>query len=567
MQGCGGKPRRETAPPTALLSSGLRVFLPSETKLEHPSAWAPLWRPLFRDRWIASIVSNAGSWMQDTAGTWLMTALTTSPLLIALMQTAASLPALLLAFVAGATADIFDRRRLLLFWQAWMLVSVAILSMLTLAGRVSPWSLLALTFLLNIGAAMNNPAWQAIVPELVPRAELPEAIAINSAGFNLTRAVGPALGGLAVAAFASTFTGAGAVFILNSLSFVAVIFVLYRWKRTPLFKSALPAERLLGSVQAGARYLRHSPALQAILIRAFVFATFASSVWALLAVVAQQVLHQGAMGYGILNGCIGLGAVLGAGFLPRVRRNLPADRIVALSGMVFVVTLLILALVHSVPWIVLGLVAAGFAWTSTTSTLNVSVQLSVPAWVQARALGAYQTIFWGGMALGSAVWGFIAEHAGTPEALVAAAAGFLLVTPFTVRFHLLQGEPPDLTPYNLNRPPPQVAMEPNPEDGPVMVMIEYHIEDRDYDAFTHAIHALRFVRLRDGAMRWGVYRDTARPERIVETFVMESWLEFLRERERMTSSDRLLRDRVRSFHHGDQPPTVSYMVYARERNR
>jgi MFS family permease len=505
--------------------------------------------------------------MQDTAGTWLMTALTTSPLLIALMQTAASLPVLMLAFVAGATADIFDRRRLLMFWQAWMLVSVGLLSVLTLAGYASPWTLLALTFLLNIGAAMNNPAWQAIVPELVPRSELPEAIAINSAGFNLTRAVGPALGGLMVAAFASTSGGAGAVFIVNSLSFVAVIFVLYEWKRIPLFKSALPAERLVGSVQAGVRYLRHSPALQAILVRAFLFATFASSVWALLAVVAQQALHQGAIGYGVLNGCMGLGAVLGATSLPRVRRSLPSDRIVIFSGLAFVFTLLIMAFVRSVPIIVLGLIAAGFAWTSTTSTLNVSVQLSAPAWVQARALGAYQTIFFGGMALGSAVWGFIAEHAGTPHALVAAAIGFLVSMPLTSRFHLLQGEPPDLTPFNPNRPPLQLALDPQPADGPVLVMIEYRIDDRDYDAFTHAIHALRFVRLRDGAIRWGIYRDAAAPDRMVETFVVESWLEFLRERERMTSSDRVTRDHVRSFHRGDDPPTATYMVYARERKQ
>jgi MFS family permease len=205
------------------------------------SGWEPLRRPLFRNRWIASLVSNIGSWMQDTAGTWLMTSLTSSPLLIALMQTAASLPVLLLGLLAGATADIFDRRLVLIFWQAWMLAAVVLLSVLTLAGVISPWTLLALTFLLNVGAAMNNPAWQAIVPELVPRAELADAVAINSAGFNLARAVGPALGGLAVAAFASPAKGAGWVFLANAASFVAVIYVLYVWRRTPLFKSALPA--------------------------------------------------------------------------------------------------------------------------------------------------------------------------------------------------------------------------------------------------------------------------------------------------------------------------------------
>src|SRR5262249_582199 len=198
-----------------------------------PSAWAPLRRALFRDRWIASIVSNLGAWMQDTAGTWLMATLTTSPLLIALMQTAASLPVLLLGLPAGAMADVFDRRRLLIFWQSWMLLAAALLSVLTFAGLVSPWILLPLTFLLGGGGALNNPAWQAGVPELVPRAELPDAIALNSAGFNLARAVGPALGGLTVAAFASPLRGAGVVFLVNAVTFGGVILVLYLWRRQP----------------------------------------------------------------------------------------------------------------------------------------------------------------------------------------------------------------------------------------------------------------------------------------------------------------------------------------------
>src|SRR4029077_14775002 len=213
----------------------------STPQIESPSGWAPLRRPLFRNRWIASLVSNLGSWMQDTAGTWLMTALTTSPLLIALMQTAASLPVLFLGLLAGATADIFDRRKLLIFWQAWMLGSVSVLAILTFVGYVSPWALLAFTFLLNIGSAMNNPAWQAIVPELVPRELIPDSVSLNAASNNLARAVGPALGGLMVAGFQRVHTGAGSVFALNALSFAGVIWVLVNWKRVPLFKSALPA--------------------------------------------------------------------------------------------------------------------------------------------------------------------------------------------------------------------------------------------------------------------------------------------------------------------------------------
>lgn len=525
---------------------------------------SPLHRPIFRRLWLASLVSNVGGWMQDTAGAWLMTSLTTSPLLIALMQTAASLPAVGLAYPAGAAADIFDRRRLLIFWQSWMLASVAILSALTFAGIVSPATLLALTFLLNIGSALNNPAWQAVVPELVPRPELPDAIAINSAGFNLARAAGPALGGLAVAAFATAVRGAGVVFSLNAASFAAVIAVLIAWHRTPPFKSALPSERIRGSMRSGARYLRHSPPLQAVFLRAFVFTTFASAIWALLAVVARQDLHKGAMGYGLLNGCLGAGAVLGAVCLPKLRRMISADAITSISSLIFVCSLGALGLSQSTLLLVFFLLAAGFAWTSTTSTFNVAVQLSVPSWVQARALGAYQTVFWGGMAFGSSLWGFIAEHSSTTRSLLVASVGLLLTLPLVLRFHLLRGTPPDLSPYQLNRPGPQVAIEPNPEDGPVLVSVEYRIRDADYAPFTNAIHQLRAVRMRDGAIRWGVFRDTAAPDRIVETFVVESWLEFLRERERMTKSDREILDRARSFHRGEGLPLASFMIYARE---
>src|SRR6202021_2695971 len=238
------------------------------------TGFEPLRSPLFRNLWIASAISNLGGWMQDTAGTWLMTLLTPSPLLIALMQTAASLPVLVLGLLAGATADIFDRRRLLIFWQTWMLSAVALLSLLTFFNIISPWVLLILTFLLNVGTAMNSPAWQAIMPELVPREQLPEAVSLNSAGFNLARALGPALGGMAIALYARATTGAASVFLLNSLSFVGVILVLYRWQRNPPFKSALPSERIRGSMRSGIRYIRYAPMLQAAFVRTLMFTLF-----------------------------------------------------------------------------------------------------------------------------------------------------------------------------------------------------------------------------------------------------------------------------------------------------
>ena len=539
---------------------------------ERPSGFAPLRIGLFRDRWIASTVSSVGTWMQDTAGTWLMTSLTASPLLIALMQTAASLPVLGLGLLAGATADLFDRRRLLIFWQSWMLGSVAVLALLTFLGHISPWSLLAFTFLLNIGSAMNNPAWQAIVPELVPRKLIPDSVSLNAASNNLARAVGPALGGLMVAAFKRTDTGTAYVFLLNSISFAGVIWVLVNWKRIPLFKSALPSERMAASIRSGLRYVRYAPNLQASLLRAFTFTFFFSAVWALLAVVARNDLHQGALGYGILNGSLGLGAVAAAFTLAHVRHRFSTDRIIAAATFYTVFTLVVLARVHRPSMIIATLVLAGYCWTSTMASLNTSVQVSVPAWVQARALGSYMMTFQGGLALGSVVWGTIAERWSTPVALLCAAGGFAGTYPLVRRFRILKGGIPDTTQHQYKRAAPELA--PFPEDdpeasdpaqaGPVRISIDYVIPIVNYGEFTRLIHQLRRARLRGGALRWGIYRDAANPEHLNETFIMESWLDYLRSRERMTEADDRIRKQVWELHQDAELPKISYQVYARE---
>jgi MFS family permease len=360
------------------------------------SGFAPLRIALFRDRWIASTVSSIGTWMQDTAGTWLMTSLTSSPLLIALMQTAASLPVLLLGLLAGATADLFERRRLLIFWQSWMLGSVAVLAVLTFLGHISPWSLLAFTFLLNIGSAMNNPAWQAIIPELVPRALVPDSVALNAGSNNLARALGPGLGGLMVAAFKRTDTGSAYVFLLNSVSFAAVIWVLVNWKRVPLFKSALPSERMAASIRSGLRYVRYAPDLQASLLRAFTFTFFRFGDLVAAGGGGETRPEPGRDGYGILNGSLGVGAVIAAATLARIRRIVPTDHLIALATFYEAGALLVLARVHRPSIVIAALMVAGFCWTSTMASLNTSVQISVPAWVQARALGTYMMTFQGG---------------------------------------------------------------------------------------------------------------------------------------------------------------------------
>jgi MFS family permease len=316
--------------------------------------------------------------MHSTGAVWLMTSLTPSPLMVALVQTATSLPPFLLALPAGALADVVDRRRLLLATQGWMLIAAAVLGLLTIAGAVTPWTLLALTFLLGLGAAMNAPAWQAIIPDLVPRSELPAAVALSGVAMNVARAVGPALGGLIVAA-----AGTGAVFLLNAASFVGVMVVLYRWHPARR-QSALPAEHIWEAMRAGMRYVRHAPALRAVLVRTAVFISCGSALWALLPLVARQEMGLSAMGYGVLLGSIGVGAIVGTALLARLRQRWVVDLLVAGATVVFAAVTLTVACVRDLVWLCTALLAGGMAWTTLLSSLTATAQLALPSWVRAR---------------------------------------------------------------------------------------------------------------------------------------------------------------------------------------
>lgn len=520
------------------------------------SAWSPLQQPLFRALWIASVASNIGTWMQDVGAAWLMTSLAPSPMMVALVEAATTLPMFMLALPAGAFADIIDRRRLLIFTQGWMLIAATGLGVLTLLGITTPWVLLTFTFLLGLGAAMNAPAWQAIVPELVPIQELPAAIALNSVGFNISRAIGPALGGLVVAA-----AGPYAAFLLNAVTFLGVIVLLYRWRRPPR-ESTLPAERLFGAVRAGLRYVRQSPSLRAVLVRSGLFIIFGSALWALLPLFARIELGRGPAGYGTLLTCLGAGAVAGATVLPTIRRSLSIDLIAICATIVFALVLIALAYLRDFRLVCLAMIAGGGAWLTLLSNLNTAVQASVPSWVRARAISVYLLVFFGGFAGGSTIWGATATHLGLKTTFVIASIGMLLGLLAALHYRLKDFEGLDLSPTK-RWPAPTMAHKVELDHGPVLVTIEYKIDPLRSHDFANAMYNVSTLRLRDGAVSWNLFKDTSDPGRYLETFIVESWLEHLRQHERVTVADRELLDWVLTFHIGDKPPVVSHFIAER----
>ena len=503
--------------------------------------------------WIASVASNIGSWMHEVGAGWLMTSLAPSPLMVALVQAATSAPVFLLALPAGALADIVDRRRYLITSQVWMLLMAATLGVLTLAGLTAAPLLLLFTFALGIGNAMMMPAWGAVTPELVSRAELPAAIGLNSMGMNVARAVGPALAGLIVAA-----AGPGAVFVLNAVSFLAVIAALKRWQRPPQ-ASELPAERLAGAVRAGLRYARHSPELRAVLARGIAFFLFASASWALLPLIVRQELHSGPGTYGLFLACLGLGAIVGALLLPHAHARATRDRIVA--GATVLYAMAMLALAHSGNVVAAGtaMLLTGVAWISVVSSLMTAAQTALPGWVRARGLALFWVVYMGGMAAGSTLWGQIASWTGIPGALTIAAVGALAGIAISRPYRIGRHDVADLSP-TLYWPTPMTAGDVGTDRGPVMVTVEYRIDPARSAEFTGILQQVRTIRRRDGAFMWEVFADIEQPGRMVECFMVESWLEHLRQHERVTVADRDVLEKARAFHLGSERPRVTHLV-------
>ena len=504
------------------------------------SLWRPLRVPTFRNLLIADVVSDIGTFMQSVGAAWLMVSLGAGPMYVALTQTASSLPFFLLALPAGSAGDIVDRRKLILYTESWMAGIALLLAVLTIAGFMSPWLLLVLTFALSAGDAFETPSWRAILPELVSRDDLEAASALNGIEFNLARAVGPALAGLVIAS-----AGVAAAFVANVLSFFGVILVVARWKR-PIHKRTAPPETLAGATVAAVRYVRYSPPVRSILVRVGAVMLFGSALFALLPTLARSV-SPSAIGYGFLLGCFGAGAILGALMLQPARTRWSTEVVVSGGVAILGVAIVMSAGLHRLSTLGPVMLVGGAAWIIFISLVSALIQNLAPDWVRARVLAVYILISQGSMAIGSAAWGVVAQRAGIRAALVCAGIGTIGTTAL-VLFARLPDSTSDLSPWNHWRMPVLVkGDEAELRQGPVLVTVEYVVSPDHQAKFAKEIQKYGRVRRRNGAYRWGIFHDTEIADRYLEIFLVNSWAEHLRQHERQTQADHQLEQALRKL--------------------
>jgi len=518
------------------------------------SPWSPFRHTAFTVLWTAALVSNVGSWMYSAASGWLMTGLDPDPLTVSLVQVATSLPMFLFALPAGALADIFDRRRFLIGVEILITAISAVFAFLVWIGDVTPLTLLVFTFLAGVAGALEAPAWQAIAPALVPKRDLMPSLVANGVGFNISRALGPALGGIIIVAW-----GIAAPFWINAISNIGVVGGLIWWRPPQKPVRQLPAERFTNANRSGLRYARNNPHLRATLIRSAGFFLFASAYWALLPLVARSQIGGGPELYGVLLGVIGASALAGALVLPWLRKRLETDQLVAAATAATALATALYGLARDPVTALAASLIAGVSWIAVMAALNVSAQLALPEWVRARGLALYVTVMFGALSLGSVIWGKLAGVMGLPAALIIAAAGLLLSIPLTWRWKLQTALGADLTP-SMHWPAPITAHEIEKDQGPVLVSVEYRINPRERSRFLAALEILGQERRRDGAYRWGVYEDAAVEGRILETFLLESWLEHMRQHQRVTNADRVAQDAVWRFHVKGAPKVTHFIA-------
>ena len=479
-----------------------------------------------------------------------MTSLDPSPLTVALVQVASSLPLFLLAIPAGAWSDIVDRRKYLMAGELCIMGACIVFATLVARHMITPTSLLLMTFLVSVGSAMTAPAWQAVVPVLVPKSALSSAIALNSAGVNVSRAVGPALGGLLVSAL-----GIAAPFWVDAFSNAGVIAGLFLWQPPAKERARLPPERFSRAILAGLRHARYNPYLTATLVRTAAFFLFASAYWALLPLVARQQPDGGPALYGVLLGVIGVGAVAGAFTLSWLKQRLGADGLLGAGTLGTAVAAGLFGSSQHTSTALLASLIAGASWIASLSSLNVSAQVALPEWVRGRGLAVFVTVFFGTMSLGSVLWGEMATLTGVSPALLVAALGGVITIPLTWSWKLQTGADVDFSP-SMHWPAPITTHAIEADRGPVLVTVEYRIDPKNRAPFLRALGRYARERRRDGAYEWGLFEDPAQEGRFVETFLTDSWLEHLRAHERVTKADRLLEQIVWRFQLDGEPKTT-----------
>ncbi|MBH2042918.1 MAG: MFS transporter [Comamonadaceae bacterium] len=511
------------------------------------SPLAPLSVPVFRMLWLTSVVANTCMWMNDVAAAWLMTTLTTSPILVALVQSASTLPVFLLGLPSGALADILDRRRYFIATQFWVAAVALVLCAAILVGGMTAPLLLALTFANGIGLAMRWPVFSAIVPELVSRPQLPAALALNGVAMNASRIIGPLLAGAIIASAGSAW-----VFVLNAVLSILSGLVIMRWQRTHV-SSPLGRERLGSAMRVGLQFVHQSPRMRAVLWRIALFFLHATALMALLPLVARGLDGGGAGTFTLLLASMGAGAIVAAMFLPRLRQAMARDALVLRGTLLQAAAMAVMAIAPNVYVAVPAMVLGGMAWITTANALSVSAQLALPNWVRARGMSIFLMATMGGSALGAALWGQVATVTSVQLSLAVAALSGVLAMALVQRLVTDRHTEEDLSPSHAFKAP--VATTPL-QAGRVVVTIEYTIDPARAAEFRTLMQESRRSRLRQGALSCDLLHDLTDPARYVEQIVDASWTEHLRRFDRVTASDVALRERKLAFHRGESPPEV-----------
>jgi MFS family permease len=504
--------------------------------------------------WIAMTISNIGTWMNEVGVTWLMATMPTSHLTIALIQTAITLPFLLLAYPSGTLADLVNRRWMLLLLHIAMFLIAVGLAIFAFSDLLTPTLLLLFTFLLGVGNAMMRPAWSASIPSFAPLDQLSNSVTLNTLSTNITRAIGPAIGGIII-----YLSGPTTIFSLNALSFMVLIWAIYRWQPIePKAPSALPVERFFGAFKSGLRYVRNTQALRHVLMRSFMFFFFASAAWALLPIIVIREMDMGSQSYGIAMAVVGIGTILGAFLLPKCHRVMERNQIISLATIILAIALLLLATAPSIYTLALTLVALGNAWIFSFTSLILAAQIVVPNWVRARTLSLVMLVFGGSMGFGSLVWGLLSDNYSTHISLGLAACGLLITLLFSRRFAIANDSVDVSTSTQWPMTIPEDSIE--GDKGPVMVTIKYHVSDKNIDAFIALMDQMRVIRKRNGAYFWQLFHDANQHHIFSEIYMSESWLEVLRLRLRTTATELSIREQVMTLHEGENPPAISIQI-------